>query len=130
MNLDHDFVLVWKFSEDPKKKQMEHIFPQIQLKTKRKKKVFSKNRTLFPQFYAQMYTDSNYWGVTVKLLDGGYIIPHPPLFRQPWLYNLFTTATSKGFAEFCNAKITSMIFAAYCIIKLIISTIIIIAVQH
>ena len=49
MNLDHDFVQVWKFSEDQKKKQMEHFFPQIQVKTK--KKVFIKNRTLFlPKF--------------------------------------------------------------------------------
>ena len=44
MNLAHDFVQVWKFSEDQKKKkQMEHFFPQIQVKTK--KKVFNKNRT-------------------------------------------------------------------------------------
>ena len=46
MNLDHDFVQVWKFSEDQKIKQMEHFFPQIQVKTKKKKKVFIKNRTL------------------------------------------------------------------------------------
>ena len=26
MNLDHDFVQVWKFSEDQKKMQMEHFF--------------------------------------------------------------------------------------------------------
>ena len=80
MNLDHDFVQVWKFSEDQKNKQMEHFFSQNQVKTKKrrssskiehffpqiwvktKKKVFNKNRTLFSPNYAQMYTHSNYWG--------------------------------------------------------------------
>ena len=38
MYLNHDFVQVWKFSEDQKNKQMEHFFPQIQVKTKIKKK--------------------------------------------------------------------------------------------
>ena len=70
-----------------KKKHMEHFFPQIQVKTK--KKVFSKNRTLFsPNLHAQMYTHSNYWGDadvdhsqtiewdTAKVL-GGYIPPSP-----------------------------------------------------
>ena len=42
-NLDHDFVQVSKLSEDQK---TEHFFPQIQVKTK-KKKVFTKNGTLF-----------------------------------------------------------------------------------
>ena len=45
MDVDHKFVLMWKFSENQKKKQMEHFCPQIQVKTK--KKVFIKNRTLF-----------------------------------------------------------------------------------
>ena len=37
MNLDHDFVQVWKFSEDQKKKkQTEHFFSQIQVKTIKK----------------------------------------------------------------------------------------------
>ena len=49
MNLDHDFVQVWKFSEDQKKANGT-LFPQIQVKTK--KKVFIKNiylhQTLFP----------------------------------------------------------------------------------
>ena len=61
MNPDHDFVQVWKFSKDQKKKQMEYFFPQIQVKTK-KKKSSSKIEHLFPQIYAQMYTHSNYWG--------------------------------------------------------------------
>ena len=42
MNLDHDFVQVWKFSEDQKKMQMEHFFPQIQVKTKKKKGLHQK----------------------------------------------------------------------------------------
>ena len=39
MNLDHDFVQVWKFIEDHKKRsssKTEHFFPQIQVKTKKK----------------------------------------------------------------------------------------------
>ena len=93
MNLDHDFVQVWKFSEDQKKKQMEHFFSRIQVKIK--KKIFIKNRTLFspnssedhkkrssstiehffPTIYAQMYTQSNCWRgmqmwTILKLLEG------------------------------------------------------------
>ena len=60
MNLDHDFVQVWKFSED-QKKQMEHLYPQIQVKTK-KKRSSSKIEHFFPQIYSQTYTHSNYWG--------------------------------------------------------------------
>ena len=37
MNLDHDFVQVWKFSEDQKKKENGTLFPQIQVKTKKNK---------------------------------------------------------------------------------------------
>ena len=69
MNLDHDFVQVWKFSED-KKNANGTLFPQVQVKTK--KKVFIKNRTLFSPIFAQMYMHSNYWGDTVKLLGGIY----------------------------------------------------------
>ena len=52
MNLDHVFFQVSKLNEDQQKKRsspkMEHFFPQIQVKTKRKKKkVFTKNGTLF-----------------------------------------------------------------------------------
>ena len=114
MNLDHDFVQVWKFSEDqkknanktlflsefrwrPKKKsssKIEHFFSPI-LGEDQKKKVFSKNRTLFPQIYAQLYTNLNYLGDadvdhsqtiggdTTKVLRGIY----PPIllrFRHPW----------------------------------------------
>ena len=48
MNLDQDFFQVSKLSEDQK---MEHFFPRIQVKTKKKKekKVFTKNGTLFPR---------------------------------------------------------------------------------
>ena len=41
MNLDHDFVQVSKLSEDQKKRfspKMEHFFPQIKVKTKKKKR--------------------------------------------------------------------------------------------
>ena len=45
MNLDHDFVQVWKFSEDQRKVQTEHFFSPNSGEDQ--KKVFSKNRTLF-----------------------------------------------------------------------------------
>ena len=47
MNFDRDFVQVWKFSKDQKTMQMEHFFPQIQVKTK-KKKSSSKIEHFFP----------------------------------------------------------------------------------
>ena len=104
MNLDHDFVQVSKLSEDPKKMsspKMEHFFPQIQVKTKKKRKkdLHQKRNTFFPRIqvdaYAQMHTRvklfgrmhitieySNYWGDTAKLL-GEYIPPSFPGFGTP-----------------------------------------------
>ena len=62
MNFDHDFVQVRKLSEDQKKKCFhsspteEHFFPQIQVKAK--KKVFTKNKTLFfPEFSGHLRSD-------------------------------------------------------------------------
>ena len=112
MNLDHDFVQVWKFSGNQKKKSERNTFSPNSGEDQ--KKVFIKNRTLFfhqiqvetkkkrsstrienffPQIYAQMYTHSNYWGMQgwtiLKLLGGiqpnywGDISPHSPLFSAP-----------------------------------------------
>ena len=69
MNLDHDFVQVSKLSEDSKKKmsspKMEHFFPQIQVKIK-KKVLHQKWNTFFPDFkWTPTLTctpESNYWG--------------------------------------------------------------------
>ena len=38
MNLDHEFVQVWKFSEDPKKMQMKHFFSTNSDEDQKKKK--------------------------------------------------------------------------------------------
>ena len=74
---------------------MDHFFPRIQVKTK--KKVFTKNGTLFsPNSNGDLHSDADHsqiiggdadvdhtqiiGGDTVKLL-GGYI---PPGFRHPW----------------------------------------------
>ena len=78
---------------------MEHFFPQIRVKTKKKKnkKVFTKKGTLFsPEFKwtptLRCTPESNYWGNTdvhhtvLKLLGGysqiigGDISPTPPGF--------------------------------------------------
>ena len=94
MNLDHDFVQVWKFSENQNKQANGTLFSQIQVKTI-KKKVFHKNRTLFsPNLHAQMYTHSNYGGDAdvdhsqtiggdTARLWGEYIPPSPPCFGTP-----------------------------------------------
>ena len=79
---------------------MEHFFPRIQVKTKkRKKKVFTRNGTLFlstdlrsDAHLSQIFggdADKDHTqivgGYTVKLLEG-YIpsSPPPPLFRHYW----------------------------------------------
>ena len=49
MNFDHDFFQVWKFSKDQKTMQMEHFFPKIQVKTK-KKSSSSNIEHFFPKF--------------------------------------------------------------------------------
>ena len=92
MNLDHDFVQVWKFSEEQKKKANGTLFPQNQVKTK--KKVFIKNRTLFFHKFTLRCTpiqiiggeadvdhsqtiggmQPNYWGMYP---------PSPPCFGTP-----------------------------------------------
>ena len=86
MNFDHNFVQVWKFSEEQKKKANGTLkfpkFPQIQVKTK-KKKVFYKNRTLFsPNLRSDVHPFKLLGGDTAKLL-GGYIPPSPPCFATP-----------------------------------------------
>ena len=79
MNLDHDFVQVWKFSEDQKKMPIEHFFsPNL---GEDQKKVFSKNRTLVsPNLRSDVHPfkllggiQPNYWGEYI-----------PPGFRHPF----------------------------------------------
>ena len=73
--IDHDLVQIWKFSEDQKNANGT-LFPQIQVKTK--KKVFIKNRTLFPQFSLRCTPIQIIGGDLAKLL-GEYI----PLVSTP-----------------------------------------------
>ena len=129
MNLDHDFVQVWKFSEDQKKnKQMEHFFPQIQVKTK--KKVFRKN-IVFPQIYTLRCTPIQIIGgmqmQTILELLGGiqpnigreYIPPlvSAPLFGQiSWVQKLSyfflkTTHFQPYFVKMILVKIISPIIS-------------------
>ena len=82
---------------------MEHFFPQIQVKNK--KKVFTKNGTLFsPNSSGHLRSDAHQsqiigrdadvdhtqtiGGDIVQLL-GGYILPIPPGFGTPGYYTLF-----------------------------------------
>ena len=58
MNLDHDFVQIWKFRLRPKK---------------------SLHGTLFSPIFAQIYTYSNYWGGYSQIIGG----ISPPCFGTP-----------------------------------------------
>ena len=127
MNLDHDFVQVWKFSEDqkknanrtfflpefkwrPKKKRspskIEHFFSPI-LGEHQKKRSSARIEHFFPQIYAQLYTLSNYWEgcrsgpfSNLKLL-GGYsqIIGgmYPPRVSAPLPANIWIVSTFQEF---------------------------------
>ena len=85
MNLDHDFVQVWKFSEDQKKNGNRTIFlPDFRWRPnkKNKKKVFSKKRTLFsPNLRSVVHPFkllggcrsgifSNYWEGYSQIIEG------------------------------------------------------------
>ena len=79
---------------------MEHSFPQIQVKNN-KKKVFTKNGTLFPpNSRGHLRSDAHQSKIIAgdadvdhtQTIRGGYsqiigedISPHPPGFRHPWL---------------------------------------------
>ena len=76
---------------------MEHFFPQIQVKTK-KKKVFTRNGT----GNADVDHTQTIWGDAVKLL-GGYIPPPLPGFRHPWIGNSKNIRTSQCL-YYCTQK--------------------------
>ena len=107
MNLDHDFFQVSKLSQD---QRMEHFFPGIQVKTK--KKVLTKNGTLFdPNSGKDLHSDAHQnqiiggnadedhtqiIGVNAVKLLGGYIPPFPLGFWHPWPWGETSTLV-----EFC-----------------------------
>ena len=90
MNLDHDFVHVWKFSEDRKKNANRTLFSPNSGEDQKKKGLQQEQNTFFPRSPnlrlavhpfkllggMQMWTILKLMGDTAKLL-GGYI-PHPP----------------------------------------------------
>ena len=79
MNLYHDFVQVSKLSENQKNEtppKMEHFFPQIQVKTK--KRSSPKMEHFFPRIQVNTYTlrctpESNYWGGCICRLYSNYL---------------------------------------------------------
>ena len=98
MNLDHDFFQASILSEDQKKRsspKLEHFFPRIHVKTK--KKVFTKNGTLFFSECKWRPTlrctpESNYWGGCRCRPYSNYwgdISPHPG-FGTPVSIHFFT----------------------------------------
>ena len=104
MNLDHNFVQVWKFSEDQKNANGT-LFSQIQVKTK--KRVFIKNRTFFPQFLLRCTPIQIIGGDTAKLL-GGYILPSP-LVSAPLLFDI----SKQILRNICSCIFQNKAFARY-----------------
>ena len=80
MNLDHDFVQVWKFNEVKKNGNGTLFSPNPG--EDQKEEVFIKNRTLFSPIFAQMPTHSNYWGGYSQII-GGIYPPIPPSLGTP-----------------------------------------------
>ena len=121
MNLDHDFVQVWKFSEDQKKKANGALFSPNSGEDQ-KKGLQQEQNTFFSQIYAQLYIHSNYWGdadvdhsqtiggETAKLL-GGCIPPgfgtHASenfLFEVPGVQKYITTLLFGSTTSFHRLK--------------------------
>ena len=103
MKLDHDFIEVSKLSEDPPKKKVLHqkwntFFPQIQMKTKKKRSSLKMEHFFSPNSSEHLCSDTHQsqiiggdadvnhtqtiGGDTVKLL-GGYIPHITPGFGTP-----------------------------------------------
>ena len=133
MNLDHDFVQVWKFREDQKKNANRTLFfPKFRWRPL-KKKVFSKNRTLFlpdfrwrpkkkrssareehffPKFMLsctpfQIIGGMQKW--TILKLLGDISPPSLPGFRHHWL-NLYSLPASIFFIVTTLSKKTTTLF--------------------
>ena len=79
INLDHDFVQVWKFSEDQKNAKGT-LFSPNSGEDQKKKRSSSKIQHFFPQFSLRCTPIQIIGGDTAKSL-GGYIPPSPPCFR-------------------------------------------------
>ena len=106
MNLDHDFVQVWKFSEDQKKSKWNPFFPKFRWRPK-KKGSSSKIEHFFPNLRSDVHPFKLLGGMQmwtiIKLLGrysqniGGYI-PPPPLVSAP----LTTYPNLVNFGNFFN----------------------------
>ena len=77
MQMEHFFPQIQVKTKKRSSSKIEHFIHQIQVKTKKKRKVFIRNRTLFSPTFAQMYC-------TPIQIIGEIYPPHPPLFRHPW----------------------------------------------
>ena len=94
MNLNHDFVQVWKFSEDQKKNANRTLFlPEFRGRPK-KKRSSARIEHFFPNLRSDVHTFkllggcrcgpfSNYWGGYSQII-GRIYPPILPGFRHPW----------------------------------------------
>ena len=81
MNLDHDFVQVWKCSEDQKKNANGTLFSPNSGEDQ-KKKFSSKIEHFFPQFSLRC-TPIQIIGGGCSQIIGGMYPPIPPCFGTP-----------------------------------------------
>ena len=95
MNLDHDFVQVWKFSEDQKKISKWNTFSPNS-GVDQKKRSSARIEHFFPQIYTIRFTPIQIIGgdadvdhsQTIGRMQPNYwgdISPHPPLVSAPLL---------------------------------------------
>ena len=88
MQIEHFFPQIRvKTKKKRSSSKIEHFFPQIQVKTKLKK-VFIKDTTLFSPIFAQrckLYTHSNYWGGYSQIIG----VIYPPLVSAPLVTKVF-----------------------------------------
>ena len=84
MNLDHDFVQVWKFSEDKKKANGTLFSPNSG--EDQKKRSSTRTEHFSPKFPLRCTPIQTIRGNTAKLL--GECIPHPPLVSAPLAENV------------------------------------------
>ena len=110
--------------------QIEHFFPQIQVKTK-KKKVFIKNRKLISPIFALRCTpiqiiggiQPNYWGIyppfplvsaplfTLIVITHTFIAPRCDIIGVPLLWSFRTNVVLMVLSEncdFCLEKLNSL----------------------
>ena len=107
MNLDHDFVQVWKFSETKRKMQTEHFFSPNSSEDQKKKRYSARIEHFFPKFTlsctpfqiigrdAEVDHSQTMGGIQPNYL--GDISAHPPRVSAPLPANTWIVSTFQEF---------------------------------